>query len=103
MNSYLRLPGVEEKLAKIFPNMTIFGTHWFQGEKAKAEYSGWHTGIVLFISNSYHYNHKTFHFICSIIIHLFIFFLLFLAEYSGWHTAIIQYYSNLFYLVSFTS
>lgn len=45
MNSYLRLPGVEEKLAKIFPNMRVFGTHWFQGDKPNAEYSGWHTGI----------------------------------------------------------
>lgn len=47
VNSYAHLPKLEAKLEKLFPNMKIFGTHWFQGKKDGAEYSGWHTGINL--------------------------------------------------------
>jgi hypothetical protein len=31
----------------LIAHVQIFGTHWFQGKKDGAEYSGWHTGINL--------------------------------------------------------
>jgi len=50
----LVLPSLEEKLAKLFPDMMVFTTHYFTGAKEKGQYSGWHTGInlsKLFIGN----------------------------------------------------
>jgi len=46
-NERLYLPSLENRLRELFPDLMVFSTNFFSGDKPKGEYSGWHTGVNL--------------------------------------------------------
>jgi len=47
LNDRFYLPSLEKRLGELFPDMMVFATNYFSGDKIKGEYSGWHTGTNL--------------------------------------------------------